>query len=1148
MPPNFVHLRTQSSYSFLESALTVEKIVDSAKRNSMEAVCICDRGNLFGSLEFSMEAQKKGLHPLHGALLNLSYFPPKADKPSFCEVLLIAKNEIGYKNLLKLVGYSFTENDRSFREHITLENLRDLNEGLILSSAYSEGLTGSYLLGGDVARARESASLFKDIFGDRFYFEIHRESFKDRSPIEKAYIELALDLEIPLIATSPVLFSDPSVYEAFDALSCVSQGTTIESDHRKRPSPQSYFKSAKEMVEIFSDLPEAIENTLHLARRCHFACKTHSPILPKFGAKGLSEEKLVSLEAEKGLKSRLEKKFFHENIKEEDRAEIEKKYFERLNYELGIICEMNFAGYFLIVSDFIKWSKENGISVGPGRGSGAGSIVAWALSITDLDPIRFGLLFERFLNPERISMPDFDIDFCKDRRDEVIKYVKEKYGAARVAQITTFGKLQAKAVIKDVSRVLGLPYSYADRLTELVPFNAVNPVTLDRAIKEVEELRRAYQGKGLYNLPGNESLIKKVLSTSLILEGLHRHSSVHAAGVVISGEDLIETVPIRKDKDSDMLVVQYSMKYAEAAGLVKFDFLGLQNLTVITKCLDLLKERGIEVDFDEIGFSDTKTYEALSRGEGTGVFQFEGIGMQSTLRKVKPDRIEDIIAIGALYRPGPMENIPTYAARKHGLQEPDYIHPSLENLLKETYGVIVYQEQVLEIARIMAGYSLGAADLLRKAMGKKIKSEMEAQEKIFLEGAKKRGIGEEKAKSVFELLAKFAGYGFNKAHATAYGVISYRTGYLKANFPKEFLVACLNLELDDSDKIRLFVQEAKNKGIKILPPDINSSKGYFALEGESIIFALGAIKNVTKTFGSVVEEERKKGGPFKSVIDFAERVEPKHLNKKLFENIVKAGCFDSLEPSRNKILENLPKILSYGQTFREEKNSPQISLLNLSESGAFVLSEAPNKEYIEEALEEFDVAGMFLSKHPLDNYENILKGLGVKNSSYPKEEAPLGYSSIKIAGTLQKKDSRMSPRGRFVSLLLSDPLGMFYVTIYDEEILKSYSALLEVKKTLIVSCDIFKDEGGIKLTAKSFSSPEEITAGAQRDIKLFPKNGGDLKFLVSFLKGKVDPEGMDKIFMEKQEREGFFTKIALPGRFSLSGKDIEALSRFMERV
>jgi DNA polymerase-3 subunit alpha len=1142
MKPDFIHLRLQSSYSFLESALTIDHIASLAKASQMPAVCLSDRGNLFGALEFALTCSKQGLQPIHGAILNILYL--NEEKEHFAEILLIAKDEIGYKNLLKLVSYSFTKNDRKICNHITFDDLEQHSAGIIVLSSYVDGIIGKYLLAKDKTLARFYASKLQNIFGDRFYFEIMRHNTEKEILIETDYINIAYDLSIPLVATNKVLFSDINMHDAHDVLLCIASGVNKEQEDRNRVSNQCYFKPPGDMLALFEDLPEAIENTVNIAQRCYVMSEVRPLMLPSFTGSDISEEDLIRQNAETGLLARLETKFKSENVKEEDRKDTTAQYMARLQYELDIICKMNFSGYFLIVSDFIKWSKAQGISVGPGRGSGVGSVVAWSLLITDLDPIKFGLLFERFLNPERISMPDFDIDFCQERREEVINYVRSKYGDNRVGQIITFGKLQAKAVIKDVSRVLGLPYRYADYLTNLVPFNAVSPVTLTEAIEEVAELKEASIGNGLYNLPGENNLIQQVLATSTLLEGLHRHASVHAAGIVIASQDLTEIVPVYKDVNSDMLVVQYSMKYAELAGLIKFDFLGLQTLTVITKCQELLKKQGININFDNISFDDVKTYQMLSEGKGTGVFQFESVGMKDALRRLKPDSIRDIIALGALYRPGPMENIPTYIANKHGKQSPDYLHESLQKTLSETYGVIIYQEQVLEIARILAGYSLGSADLLRRAMGKKIKSEMKEQEAIFVTGAIANNIPESQAKSIFDTVAKFAGYGFNKAHASAYGVISYQTAYLKANFPIEFLTACLNLETDNFDKINSFIQEIKNNSIAIIAPSINLSNDYFSIDPKekALIYGLVAIKGVGINLAKTIVGERKKNGNFKDITDFVERIPHKAMNRKAFENLIKAGCFDELHANRNQLLLSITKLLLYAESYVKEKSSKQFSLFTAKQSNVQVLVDAEFLSNKALAFYEFEVLGLFMNSHPLTEYCDLMTKFNITNSLNLQNDLENGLSQIKIAGVIQKKDSRMSARGRFVTLQLSDQFGIFELTIFREEILKTYVHLLDIGSLVIATCDVFKDDGSIRLTAKSFEKLEEIVQKTKFQLKLLPSNYAELRCIIDLLKSRINYTCSNtRITLLLPIADQFLAKVNLPELFLLEISDIEVL-------
>ncbi|MFT6259305.1 MAG: DNA polymerase-3 subunit alpha [Rickettsiales bacterium] len=805
-------------------------LVELAKENKMPAAGICDNGNLFGALEFSSACKKSAIQPIIACEILIDLSEEKNHKishldhiNSFKKIVLIAKNEQGYLNLMALVSDSFTTKRDNLPEHINFEKLISRKEGIIVLSGGFEGFLSSAVFANQDKKAEELALKFKKLFEQDFYIEISRHKNLDENKIEKRLIDLAYKTNIPLVATNDNYFPDPDMFEAQDILSCIGTGRYFTENNRKKLTPEHYFKSSAQMEELFSDLPEAIENTVNIAKKCAIMAFERPPSLPKFHTgNDLSEKEELGEWSNKGLAMRLKIKFESEETTPEKQDEITKEYFDRLDYELGIINQMNFSGYFLIVSDFIIWSKENDIPVGPGRGSGAGSIVAWSLQITDLDPLRFGLLFERFLNPERVSMPDFDIDFCQARRDEVITYVQQKYGEEMVAQIITFGKLQAKAVLKDVGRVLQMPYGQVDRICKLIPFNALEAVTLQKAIDMDKDFQNAIK---------EDPQIKKLVDIGLKLEGLSRHASTHAAGVVIGDKPLKEICALYLDDKGGMPAVGYSMKYAENAGLVKFDFLGLKTLTTISETVKLIKQtQGIEIDISKIKLDDKLTFEMLSDGDSIGVFQIESSGMRSMLRQMQADKFEDIIALISLYRPGPMENIPTYIRRKLGQEETSYPHPLLENTLKETHGVIVYQEQVMEIARVLAGYSLGGADILRRAMGKKIQAEMDKQRQIFVEGAIKNGVEKNQAGEIFDLVDKFAGYGFNKSHAAAYALISYQTAYLKANFPVEFLTASINLEIDNSDKINIFLQVAKDHDIKILPPEVNESGALFEVE------------------------------------------------------------------------------------------------------------------------------------------------------------------------------------------------------------------------------------------------------------------------------------------------------------------------------
>ena len=819
----YIHLKNHTPYSICSGALRIKELISAAKKHKMPALGICDEFNTFGALEFSLACQKSTIQPIIACdiLIDIEENQNKfSQKKQLNKISLIAKNEVGYQNLNHLISSSYINRHSNFAPHIKYQSLKNYKEGLILLSGGRYGILDQTILENQFSKANKIAQNFLDNFGDNFYIELNRFTKNDNN---SQLIKLAYELNIPLVATNDNFFLEQKDHESHSILMCISTGSYISDKNRRQISSEHYFKTPQQMIELFIDIPEAINNTIKIAQRCSFMPLSRPPSLPTFAGNKVAERQLLEQKTIEGLQIRLATKFKLEEITDKIQQEkITKEYQSRLKYELDIIHKMRFDGYFLIVADFIGWSKENNIAVGPGRGSGAGSIVAWALKITNLDPIRFGLLFERFLNPERISMPDFDIDFCQSRRDEVISYVQKKYGTDKVAQIITFGKLQAKAALKDVGRVMQMSYSQVDRICKMIPFNAIEAVTLQKAIDMDQDLREEIK---------KDEQIKKLTDISLEIEGLFRHTSTHAAGIIIADKPIEQICALYKDKEGDNLpVVGYSMKYAETAGMVKFDFLGLKTLTVISQTVKLInKTRGSNLKIDDIRLDDDDTFAMLREGNSIGVFQIESAGMRSMLRQMKIDCFEDIIALISLYRPGPMDNIPTYIKRKLGEENITYPHPMLEQTLKETYGVIVYQEQVMEIAKVMASYSLGAADILRRAMGKKIKEEMDKQRKIFIEGAVKNKINPQKAEEIFDLVDKFAGYGFNKSHAAAYALISYQTAYLKANFPVEFITTSINLEIDNTDKINIFIQLAKDHGIKILPPNVNQSKSLFSI-------------------------------------------------------------------------------------------------------------------------------------------------------------------------------------------------------------------------------------------------------------------------------------------------------------------------------
>ena len=1051
---NFIHLRLRSSHSLLEGTLTPDNIVSLCKKYSMPAVAITDNNNLFASLEFSQTLSKNGIQPIIGCLLKV-----KIDDDIYIAPIYVM-NDVGYKNLLKLMQIMY---GIDCRYSISIEELCIYNKGLILFvGAYDSYLNyiaknsmleHSHLLDSHI-------SLLKKHFNKRIFVEIIRTGDYSLEN-EIKILDIAYKYDLPLVATNDIYFDNLNMYEAHDALICIAEQTYVSVKDRRKISEESYFKSSRDMCRLFSDLPEAIENTIYIAKQCLFFVGTRKAILPSFSNDLNNEDQELITRSYSGLENILNNRFSKKN----NFDTLKKEYFSRLDYELKVIIKMKFAGYFLIVSDFIKWSKNNNIPVGPGRGSGAGCLVAWALDIIDIDPIEYGLIFERFLNPERISMPDFDIDFCQNRRDEVIEYVRNKYGANKVAQIITFGKLQARAVLRDVGRVLQMPYGQVDMVCKLVPNNPSKPCTLHEALKVELELKKHYK---------NSSDIRKLINIAMQLEGLNRHSSTHAAGIVIGDRALSELVPMYSDSKSDMAIIQYSMKYAEMSGLIKFDFLGLKTLTVIDNALKLLKSRGLYLDINNIDLKDKTTYELLNTGNTNGVFQIEGTGMQAALKEMQAHSINDIIALISLYRPGPMDNLPMYIAYKNGQQQIEYPHPMLEDILKETYGIIIYQEQVLKIAQIMGGYTLGAADLLRRAMGKKIQSEMDEQRNIFVRGAIGNGVEEKKANEIFDLVAKFAGYGFNKSHAAAYATIAYQTAYLKANYTTVFFVASMNLELNDTDKLAMFCRDAKLFNIKILNPDINKSQNIFTIEELTdgtlaIRYALRAIKNVGISMVNDLLLKRKQQGSFTDIFDLFARCSSKHLNKRQMEYLIKSGALDSLKITRKSLLEYLDILLNYGVNIDNEQNTNQASLFS-NEVQKPKINPKLEDDPIKCAYNEFEAFGFLLNNHPLNYYNKELQELAVTSACDINTDSNQQFTT---AGVIVAKKIRTSKRGKYAFLQLSDRTGSYDVAIFDGDLLSNSIELINSHRVLIIESVVKISGNATRLVATVISDIED---------------------------------------------------------------------------
>ncbi|MDX2094565.1 MAG: DNA polymerase III subunit alpha [Alphaproteobacteria bacterium] len=1140
----FIHLRAHSAYSLLKGAIKIPKLIALAKAQNMPALGLVDHDNLFGSLEFSEIAVKEGVQPILGVTLSLVPFGQASHGAGSArmqpdQLLLYAKDERGYANLLQLASKAYTSPALGAAPLTDYATLGEHSDGLIALTAGLQGGFGKMLLANRSSDAQALLAQLQEMFGDRLYIELNRHALPEEKLIERAQIDAALAQNIPLVGTNNIYFSDAAMVEAHDALLCVADGRYVTETDRPRMNEHHRFKTAEEMRLLFRDIPEAIENTLHIAQRCHVWAPSRSPILPGFAmhdAAGnvLSESEALTVRARAGLEARLEKLVFTENMDAAERERIAAPYRERLEFELDVIITMKFPGYFLIVSDFISWAKEQDIPVGPGRGSGAGSIVAWVLLITDLDPLRYGLLFERFLNPERVSMPDFDIDFCQDGRERVIAYVREKYGDDRVAQIITFGKLQARAVLRDVGRVLQMPYSQVDRICKLVPNNPAAPVTLQEAITQEPLLAQAME---------EDENVAHLVGLALKLEGLYRHASTHAAGLVIGDRPLAELTPLYRDPKSDMLVVQYSMKWAEAAGLVKFDFLGLRTLSILKRAVEFIADSGTKIDLLKLPEGDPKTYAMMSRGDTLGVFQFESAGMREALKNLRPDAIEDLIALGALYRPGPMDNIPNYIEVKHGRARPDYLHPLLEPVLKETYGVIIYQEQVQKIAQVLSGYTLGGADLLRRAMGKKIKAEMDAQRSLFVEGAKKNGVSQAQASNIFDLVAKFAGYGFNKSHAAAYAVIAYQTAYLKANYPVEFMAASMTYESGSTDKLSQFVGEAKKFGIAVLPPDINASEVMFSVERQAdkkpaIRYALAAIKNVGAGAMAAIVAERKENGAFRDLYDFANRVDASVMNRRQLEYLTMAGVFDSLHANRHQVFESLDMLMASAQNATEERSSAQVSLFGeqaTQDMNRRALKPVEEWPRLEKLNHECAAVGFYLSAHPLTPYEPVLKKLGVSPSTRLNEALP-DKQKLKLAGILTATKMRSSPRGRSAFLTLSDAHGQYEVAVFDEHLLNQHHAMLKNAAVLMLGVEVRHGERGQRLLVTRIESLEEASQ-ALRAQKLTVK----VEEAVDWprLKAMLGTPGERGARVELHIRiPGGLVKLALAGHYAIATDEI----------
>jgi DNA polymerase-3 subunit alpha len=1146
LEPAFVHLHVHSSYSLLEGALTIARLAELAKHDRQPALALTDTDNMFGALEFSEKLASSGIQPIVGCAMAIDFsdIENRNTEHNWPRLVLLATDEGGYRSLMRLCSRAYLETAAQERPHLKLSWLDGGTDGLIALSGGPNGPLDGAIVSGQHPVALSRCRVLQRLFGDRLYIELQRHGMASERLAEPQLIDLAYTHGLPLVAANEPFFATRDDYEAHDALLCIAEGKLIADGERRQLTPEHRFKTRAEMAALFADLPEALAATIEIAQRCVFRPRMQAPILPRFttgrsacaATAGESDPQMQQAEqaaeaqelrraAREGLDRRLQRYGTAPGHSVED-------YGERLEFELRVIVDMHYAGYFLIVADFIQWAKAKGIPVGPGRGSGAGSLVAYALTITDLDPIRFGLLFERFLNPERISMPDFDVDFCQDRRDEVIRYVQEKYGHDQVAQIITFGTLQARGVLRDVGRVLQMPYGQVDRLCKLVPQNALNPISLGRAIDDEPRLQAARD---------SEPIVRRAFDIAQKLEGLTRHASTHAAGIVIGDRPLSELVPLYRDPKSLMPVTQFNMKWVEPAGLVKFDFLGLKTLTVLDRAVKLVRRRGIDIDLSNLPLDDAKSYELMAHGETVGVFQVESAGMRRALIDMRPDRFEDIIALVALYRPGPMANIPTYCARKHALERPDYIHPKLEPILRETYGVIIYQEQVMQIAQVLAGYSLAQADQLRRAMGKKIRKEMEAQRKGFVSGSIERGVEPAQAEAIFDLLARFADYGFNKSHAAAYALVAYQTAYMKANYPVEFMAASMTLDMGNTDKLAEFRDEAERLGIEVEPPSVNRSSVEFEVEGNTIHYALAALRGVGwQAVESIIAARGERA--FADLSDFGRRINPRAVNKRVLESLAAAGAFDCIEPNRARASAAVDAILATAQRTQDDTVRGQSELFAGAAAHSSIAVSALEPWLPAERLQrEYEAVGFFLSGHPLDDYAAALKRLRVQSWAEFARAVKTGVGAGRVAGTVVSRTERRTKSGSKMGIIgLSDPSGHYEAVLFAEG-LAQYRDLLEpgTAVLLFLTAEVQGDE--VRARIQSVEPLDEAAARMHRGLRVFLRDAEPLAGVARRLEASQKggngngAEAADgEVSMVLLLQNGSEVEVKLPGRFKVS--------------
>ncbi len=1078
--PRFVHLRMHSEYSVSDGIVRIDAAVKRAAADGMPALALTDAANLFGMVKFYQAARAAGVKPVIGADC---WLQNESDRDKPVRFVLLCASRAGYLRLCDLLSRAWLRNQHRARAEIARSWLEEGGtEGLIALSGAASGDVGQALAAGNAAAAERLARGWAKLFPGRYYLELQRARFPNGEPLVTHSVALASRLGLPVVATQPVQFLDADDFKAHEARACIAQGYVLADQRRPKPfTSEQYFKSQEEMARLFADIPQALENAVEIARRCSLEIELGKSRLPAFPTpSGVALEVFLRQQAERGLEARLAKLFSDAA----ERAKQAPRYRERLDFEIRTIIQMGFAGYFLIVADFINWARSSGVPVGPGRGSGAGSLVAYSLGITDLDPIRYDLLFERFLNPERVSMPDFDIDFCQDGRDRVIDYVRRKYGEENVSQIATFGTLAARAVVRDVGRVLDLGYNFCDQIAKLIPVQPGKTITLDMA-RGMEPLLAEREKK--------EDEVRELLALGEKLEGLVRNVGMHAGGVLIAPGKLTDYCALYAAEGSAHVISQLDKDDVEAVGLVKFDFLGLTTLTVLDWAERYVRRLGDEAfSLERIPLDDARTYSLLSSGNTTAVFQLESRGMRDLIKRARPDRFEDVIALVALFRPGPMELIPEFVERKHG-KRVDYLDPRLEPILAPTYGIMVYQEQVMQIARVIGGYTLGAADLLRRAMGKKLPEEMAQQRDVFLAGAQQNGLSRAKATLLFDLMEKFAGYGFNRSHAAAYALLAYQTAYMKAHHTAAFMAANLSAVMDDTDKVRQFHEDAVANGVRILPPDINASEYRFVpVDGVAIRYGLGAVRGTGESAISAVTEARREA-PFASLADFCRRVDKRVVNRRAVEALIRAGAFDALDANRARLLASVGRALEAAE--QAARDASQSSLFGEAEAprgGEQMLVEAPPWDLKRQLTEEKAALGFYLSGHLFSVYERALQG-------FPRTQlarlAPAEHR-VWMAGVVASARTQMTRRGRMMVVMLDDGTAQLELSVFSE-LLEKHRDKLKEDALLVVQGRAQRDEfsGGLRVTAEELLDLDALRGRYAAGLRIAVNGQADAKRL-----------------------------------------------------